>query len=215
METSSTTPTEQTIITEQNIITITTLSTINTLSTQIKSCILLTCEGAAWIGNLHLLKELRGKGVPWDRSVTAAAASIGHLEMIKWAYENGCPIDKYASRYAANYGHLHILQWLKETNNLVDDYLFGWATNYGHLNVSLWCIEQKLLVRPSFFYLQASRKTIFEKLVPVKKLLDYSNKHFVDLFDDQDAMARWVDSTDNVCNEICYKDLSNLIKIFV
>jgi hypothetical protein len=198
METTSTTPTAPT-----------------TLSTQITSIIQTTCEGAAWMGNLRLLKELRGKGVWWDRSVTAAAASIGHLEMLKWAYENGCPIDKYASIYAANCGHLHILQWLKETNNLVDDYLFGWATNYEHLNVSLWCIEQKLLVRPSFFYLQASCKTIFAKFVPVKKLLDYSNKHFVDLFYDQDAMARWVDSTDNVCDEICYKDLSNLIKIFV
>lgn len=172
-----------------------------------------TCSEAAWSNDLSSLKELRKKGCFWDREVTAAAASLGHLEMLTWAWENGCPIDNYASRYAANYGHVHILQWLKETHNLVDDYLFGWAANYDHFNVCLWCIEQNLNIQPKFYYLQASCRTNFEQFKLVKKLLNYQQKY--DVFYDQESMTRWCESVDTLCDDICYKDLSNLIKSYI
>jgi hypothetical protein len=174
-----------------------------------------TCENASMRGHFQLLKWLRKHECPWDRATTALAASSGHLDILEWAWKHGCEIDKYASRYAAMNGHLHILQWLKETGNLVDDYLFGWSSYNGYLKVCLWCIENGLDIQGGVFCVTQRCRFDFKEIKSTKKLLEYETTKNIKVFYDRDNIKAWINAIDNVCDELCYNDLSTLIKIFI
>ncbi|CAM9667025.1 unnamed protein product, partial [Sphacelaria rigidula] len=69
------------------------------------------CAAAAGFGRLDVLKCLRARNCPWDKTICHRAASAGYLEILQWERPNGCPWDENTCCSAAAGGHLKVLQW--------------------------------------------------------------------------------------------------------
>ena len=91
------------------------------------------CEQMARNGNVELLKFLRAKGCPWDRSTCDGAARNGHLECLKYANENGCPWDVKTCCYVAWTGDLELLKYARENGCPWNEMTCFTAAQGGHL----------------------------------------------------------------------------------
>ena len=100
------------------------------------------CNHVARNGHLEELKWLRKKQCPWDSLTCAFAAGHGHLEVLQWARKNGCEWNKYTCINAAANGHLEILKWARE-NGCDWDYssVCIEAERTGHSEVLQWVQE--------------------------------------------------------------------------
>lgn len=63
------------------------------------------------VGDVGLLRWARSKGIPWNRSICAAAAKTGSLPSLQLARELGCPWDELTCLAAVKNGHFHVFQW--------------------------------------------------------------------------------------------------------
>ena len=97
-----------------------------------------TSKHAAAGGHLRVLKWARRNGCMWDSCTCYSAVTGGHLRVLKWAWENGCPANISICYYAALNGHLQILKWARRNG-------FPWsisincaAVSGGHLAVLKW-----------------------------------------------------------------------------
>src|SRR6201996_5510443 len=70
--------------------------------------------GAAFNGDLEVLKWARENGCDWNSNTCTWAAENGHLEVLKWARENGCDWDSSTCSRAALNGHLEVLKWARK-----------------------------------------------------------------------------------------------------
>ena len=100
-----------------------------------------TCCSAAQNGHLEVLKWARENGCDWNSSTCAWAAENGHLEILKWARENGCNWNSSTCSNAAENGHLEVLKWARENGCKWDSNTCSWAAQNGHLEVLKWARE--------------------------------------------------------------------------
>lgn len=72
------------------------------------------CVDAVDRGYLKALRHVRHvKGVEWDARTCEAAARLGHLAVVKWAHSEGCPWNEGVCASAAREGRLDILVWAR------------------------------------------------------------------------------------------------------
>lgn len=161
-----------------------------------------TCAHAAKSGRLHVLEWLRNHGCPWNSWTCLYAADGGHLHILKWARERGCHWNESVCSRAAECGHLHILKWAREHGCP-----WNWETPFSaasscHYNILYWCLTNGCLsvYKHGFKYIQFTF---------AKKLLSYT------VFINQEDVILWIETINATCDEICYDDLSNLIKTFI
>lgn len=164
------------------------------------------CPFAAKKGHLHVLKFLREKGCPWDKKTIYFAAGGGHIHILKWLREQGCPWDKEAYLYAAEGKHLHVLEWLVDNGCPIEKYLLNFA-GYNDLHIVYWAFNHDCYIPDD--------KISFRRrqLIYAKKLLQMSNYAIFKQF--ASDINKWIATAEIVCDEICYDDLSNLIKQFI
>ena len=73
------------------------------------------CYQVAQTNKLELLKWAREeKKCEWDSRTISGAAWYGNLEMVKYCVANECPIGTGACAQAAGNGHLEVLKYLRE-----------------------------------------------------------------------------------------------------
>lgn len=191
------------------------------------------CDHASNVGNLELMQWARQRGCPWTTETTSRATSIHSFHVLKWAVENGCPVNlevaeicslrgyfdilkwahlkhlpfsSWVSIFAASNGRLDILKWLHDQNyewNYVDGFYNAVLNNHWH--VVEWMVRHGYVnLRPWY-----SSYKFDGRFMSVSFLLQhnvFSNRHEVQL---------WVDTINSALNDMCYDDLSYLIKIFI
>ena len=124
-----------------------------------------SCQHAAEIGNLELLKTLRKDNTYWDKQTCAAAAFGGHLEVLRWARTNGCPWDADTCIKAAEGGHLEVLQWALANGCSYDNWACVFASSQGHLHILQWIhATQTAVIVPSHVYRSAAHRGHFNIL---------------------------------------------------
>ena len=104
-----------------------------------KTC---TAEASKW-GHFTLLKWLRDKNCPWDKSTCYHAAINGHLEILKWVKQNNCPFefDVFLVEQVTRNGHLNVLKWLKEQGYFYVYSIHINALREGHTHILDWLEE--------------------------------------------------------------------------
>ncbi|CAM9422068.1 unnamed protein product, partial [Hapterophycus canaliculatus] len=97
-----------------------------------------TCAAAAGGGHLAVLRWLRENGCPWDTSTCSQAAGGGHLSVLQWARLHGCEWHGATCCSAAERGHRHVLRWARESGCPWDERTCSFAAGGGHLAVLQW-----------------------------------------------------------------------------
>ena len=125
----------------------------------------------------------------------ALLAEHGHDKLCNWAAENG---------------HLHVLQWAREHGCPWDVWTCMWAASNGHLHVLFWALQNYCPLPTQLRTIQCQQKyfTATKKL-----LLHYNSSSFQ--FENKALVETWIRSIEDLCNELCYNDLSMLIKSFI
>ena len=102
-----------------------------------------TIDGAAYQGNLEMVKYCVANKCYIGEDVCASAAQNGHLEVLKYLREEvKAPWDFYTAAWAAENGHLHILEYLVEHKYDKYDVFACWkAAKHGHLDC-LKCLHE-------------------------------------------------------------------------
>ena len=100
-------------------------------------------EGAAWEGDIEVLKWLRENGLTWNERALDYAATAGNLEALKWFYSTIPEFgeDSMCYTFAAEGGHLEVLKWLKAVGCPHDDHpewISASAAMGGHLDALKW-----------------------------------------------------------------------------
>jgi hypothetical protein len=164
------------------------------------------CEGAVKNGHLDCLIYLRENGCPWDKWTCEGAAKYGHLHCLIYAREHGCPWDELTCESAAKYGHLDCLVYAKENGcPFNSDEIMCYGSFKFNWTILLYLIEQGTSRK---LPLQIYNHDLKFHFVSAKKLFD---RNFIRY----DTMHEWVCCVDAICNELCYDDLSTLIKQFI
>jgi len=106
------------------------------------------CTEVAGTNKLEFLKWAREvKHCEWNSTVIIGAAFKGNLEMLKYCFSNDCPYDeKQACKQAAIEGHLDCLRFLFEKVNPSRDTEAGaarGAARYGHLGILKYFVEER------------------------------------------------------------------------
>jgi hypothetical protein len=106
------------------------------------------CSRVAKTNKLELLKWVREeKKCEWDEWTINGAAYKGNLEMLKYCFANGCPYDeKRSCRQAAGKGHLDCLRFLfnkvKPSRKTEKD-AAETAGYYGHLDILKYFVKER------------------------------------------------------------------------
>jgi hypothetical protein len=84
-----------------------------------------TINGAAWEGNLEILKYCFANGCPYDEKESCCqAAEEGHLDCLRFLFNKVKPsrkTEREAAGMAAYYGHLDILKYFFKERKISDD----------------------------------------------------------------------------------------------
>ena len=106
------------------------------------------CLQVAATNNLELLKWAREvKHCEWDERTITGAAYNGNLEMLKYCFSNGCPCDKNAScKQAAIRGHLDCVRFLFDkvspSRETEEDAAIQ-TTCGGHMDILKYFVEER------------------------------------------------------------------------
>ena len=108
------------------------------------------CSQVASTNKLEFLKWAREvKHCEWDEKTIRGAAFVGNLEMLKYCFANGCPYDEsWASKQAAGNGHLDCLRFLFEKvkpSRETEKNAAEIAAEYGHLDVLKYFFEERTM----------------------------------------------------------------------
>ena len=125
------------------------------------------CEDAAAIGNLYLLRHLRGEGYSWNVESCFAAAENGHLEVLKyliksncpWNQKLGCSLSNLIYELAVKNGHLDVLKYLFEIKrplNFTHDLIYV-AIDNGHLEILKYLLENNFTTHYNKLYVAIIR----------------------------------------------------------
>jgi len=108
-----------------------------------------TITGAAFKGNLEMLKYCFSNGCPCDEEESCGlAADGGHLDCLRFLFDKVKPsrrTEKNAALLAASDGHMHILRYLVEERKISDVAKFacvGQAAWYGRLDCIKYLVEE-------------------------------------------------------------------------
>ena len=103
------------------------------------------CYKVAFTNKLELLKWAREeKKCGWDSRTISGAAWYGNLEMVKYCVANECPIGTGACANAAENGQLECLKYLREEAKAPwNSYTAAWAAENGHLHILEYLVERK------------------------------------------------------------------------
>lgn len=115
------------------------------------------CYAAAEGGQLDVLRWLRARGFPWDKTTYKAAlpyycyysvvvAETGNLDVLRFLHASGCPWDASicgdghdAGMAAAQQGQVDMLEWLHARGvPLCDSEMLAMAARRGHLAAVKW-----------------------------------------------------------------------------
>ncbi|CAL6392970.1 unnamed protein product [Bathycoccus prasinos] len=102
------------------------------------------CWKVARTNKLELLKWAREeKKCKWDGWTIDGAAYQGNLEMVKYCVANKCPINRWVCADAAKNGHLEVLKYLREEVKARWDWeTAAWAAKNGHLHILEYLVER-------------------------------------------------------------------------
>ena len=106
------------------------------------------CSQVAGTNKLEFLKWAREvKHCEWDEETITGAAFKGNLEMLKYCFSNDCPYDEEAScKQAAAGGHLDCLRFLfdqVEPSRETEKNAALLAAVYGHINILKYLVEER------------------------------------------------------------------------
>jgi hypothetical protein len=171
-------------------------------------------------GHLHILEWLKTQGfitdlqkpdnlLLFDKFCTYTSLK-GKLNSLQWLRNNGFPWDEMVCKVAAQYGHLHVLQWAREHGCPWNEYTCEFAALNGYLHVLLWALQNNcpLPTQPITIQFQHKYFTV------TKKLLLHHNRYNLQ-FANKQLVEAWIQSVDDLCSDLCYNDLSMLIKSFI
>ena len=77
--------------------------------------------GAAYGGQLDLIRWLAEGGFPWNKGTCVGAARGGHLDVLTYLHDHGCPWDQFTCEAAAEGGHLDVLRYARSHGCVVDE----------------------------------------------------------------------------------------------
>ena len=106
------------------------------------------CKGVAGTNKLEFLKWAREvKQCEWDEQTITGAAFKGNLEMLKYCFSNDCPCDEEEScKQAAIKGHLDCLRFLFDKVKPSQDTekkAAREAAAYGRINILKYLVEER------------------------------------------------------------------------
>jgi hypothetical protein len=85
-----------------------------------------------------------------------------------------------------------------------------YAAFKGHLHVLQWALQHNCPLPTQPIIIQSHQKCFF---ISTKKLLNHNSNSLQ--FEDKPLVEEWIQSVDDLCNDLCYNDLSVLIKSFI
>ena len=134
----------------------------------------------------------------------------GRLDVLRLARSQNCQWDEQTCQIAAANGHLHVLQWAREHGCPWDERTCAYAALNGHLHVLFWALQNNcpLPIQPITIQFQQKYFTASKKL-----LLHYNSSSLQ--FENKALVETWIQSIEDLCNDLCYNDLSMLIKSFI
>ena len=108
----------------------------------------LFCAKVAFTNKLEFLKWAREvKQCEWDEETITGAAFKGNLEMLKYCFSNDCPYDEEAScKQAAAGGHLDCLRFLfdqVEPSRGTEEEAAQQAAGMGHTDILRYFVEER------------------------------------------------------------------------
>jgi hypothetical protein len=92
-----------------------------------------TCNNAAQLGNLEILKYAHAEGFPLSPGVLYGAIEGGYLDCVKYILENSQLPRQYEINNAAEHGHLDVLKYLHENGYVWDENACVYAAANGNL----------------------------------------------------------------------------------
>jgi len=103
------------------------------------------CWRVAQTNKLELLEWIREeKKCEWNWRTINGAAFHGNMEMVKYCVANKCPIDAHACAYAAKNSHLEVLKYLHEEAKAPWDWeTANCAAENGHLHILEYLVERE------------------------------------------------------------------------
>ena len=168
------------------------------------------CEWAAKNGRLDVLSYTREHGCPWNEWTCTWAAVNGHLDCLSYAREHGCPWDVWTCAHAAENGHLNCLSYAREHGCPWDEWTCVYAAEIGHLHVLLWALQHNCPLPTQPITIQFHQKYF----TSTNKLLLNVNRYNLK-FKNKQLVEVWIQNVDDLCSDLCYNDLSVLIKSFI
>jgi hypothetical protein len=107
-----------------------------------------TINGAAFKGNLEMLKYCFSRDCPCDEKEACEQAAIGgHLDCVLFLFTKVQPSAKYAAMPAACGGHVDILKYFVEERKISEEVKSGCVYNaamYGQLDCLKYLVEEAL-----------------------------------------------------------------------
>jgi len=99
-----------------------------------------SCIEAAQTGQLETLQWLRAHGCPWTVHACTAAIYKHHYPIADWALDNGCPFDARVCTSAALAGNLYYLKHLRQRGIPWNAHTCLGAVRGGHLETLQWAV---------------------------------------------------------------------------
>jgi len=85
-----------------------------------------------------------------------------------------------------------------------------WAAYTGYLHLLVWVLQNDCPLPTEFTTIHFQ----YKYLTASRKLLHYYN-HTNLQFENKSLIETWIRTIDDICSELCYNDLSLLVKSFI
>ena len=121
-----------------------------------------TINGAAFKGNLEMLKYCFSRDCPCDEKEACEQAAIGgHLDCVLFLFTKVQPSAKYAAMPAACGGHVDILKYFVEERKISEEVksecVYTAAKIDGHLNCLQYLVEEAKVPLDNWRYIASAR----------------------------------------------------------